>query len=322
MTTAAIVRIPRVTGQTVATAAMVFRHAARVRGAREPAAERHALEHAEGIRSATFARVALLVAYAVGHRWLLARRQHWIPLVAVLALAGRAAGRDVGLALLIGAADYFAAGIHALVHAAVEDDAEGARLAVRIGRASGCRGFQRLATFDQVARIALVAVDAQARGHVILRDAERVRPALQFAAGVHALAHSLADLEADLLRLALEVVRAVAVQVAPLVQIVGIAVVTRRAQARAVLADGSRSAFHVAALVHAFAVDARVIEGARHDIAADAGRRIGAWPHLHLLAPNEGITEETVLAATIVAPDGIDAHRVAAARIPVALVDV
>jgi hypothetical protein len=122
--------------------------------------------------------MAVVVAYAVGHRWLLAGRQHRIPFVAILALASRAPRHDVRLAFLIGTAHHLAAGIHALVHTAVQDDAEGSRLAVRVVRASGYHGFRRLAALDQIARVALVAIDAQTGGHVVLRDAERVRSAL------------------------------------------------------------------------------------------------------------------------------------------------
>lgn len=179
-----------------------------------------------------------------------------------------------------------------------------------------------MTTLDKIARIALITVDTQAGGHVVLSDAQRVGPALQFAARVNALANTLADLEANLLGRALEIVRAVTVQVAAFVQIVGIAAVTRRAHARSVLTDGSGTALDVAALIYALVIDAGVIEGTRHVVAADAGRGIGARTHLHLLTPDEGIAEEAVLAATVVASDGVDTDRVAAARVSVALVDV
>jgi len=104
--------------------------------------------------------VTVVVAYAVGYRWLLARRQHRIPLVAILALASRASRYDIRLAFLISTAYHFAAGIHALVHIAVQDDAEGSRLAVRVARASGYHGFRRLATLDQITRVALITIDA------------------------------------------------------------------------------------------------------------------------------------------------------------------
>jgi len=112
------------------------------------------------------------------------------------------------------------------------------------------------------------------------------------------------------------------VQVAALMQVIGIAAVTWRTHARTVLADGSGPTLYVAALVHALVIDARVIEGARYGIAAYAGRWIGARSYLHLLTANEGIAEEAVLATAVVASDGIDAHCVAAARVPIALVDV
>lgn len=107
-----------------------------------------------------------------------------------------------------------------------------------------------------------------------------------------------------------------------LVEVVGIAAVTRRTNACTVLAHGSGTAFYVAALIHAFVIYAGVIEGTGHGIAADAGRRIGARSHLHLLTADEGIAEEAVLATAIVASNGVDAHRVAAAGVPVAFIDV
>lgn len=320
--TPAIVRIARVTRQTLATTLMVLRDATGIRGAGEAAAQREALEDTERVRSATLARVAVVVAYTVGHRRLLAGRQHRVPLVAVLTLAGSVAGYDVGLAFLISAAHDLAAGIHAVAHAALHGDAEGARRAVRVTRASGYHGLGRLATFQQVARISLIAVDAQTGGHVVLSDAQRVRAALQFAARVHALSNALANLEANLLGRAFQIVRAVTVQVAALVQIVGIAAVTRRADTRTVLTDGSGAAFYIAALVYALVIGADVVEGTGHGVAANAGRRIGARSNLHLLTSDEGIAEEAVLAAAVVAPDGVDAYRVAATCQSVAFIDV
>lgn len=156
----------------------------------------------------------------------------------------------------------------------------------------------------------------------MLRDAQRVRAALQFAAGVHALANAFADLEADLLRLALEIVGATAMQVAAFVQVVRVAAVARRADARAVLADGPGPALDVAALVHASVIHAGVVERTGHGLAADAAGRLRARDHLHLLTADEGVAEEAVFAVAVIAADRVDAHRVAAARVPVALVDV
>lgn len=141
---------------------------------------------------------------------------------------------------------------------------------------SGYHGLGRLTTFDQIARIALVTVDAQARGHVVLRDAQCVRSALQFAARVYAFADAFADLEANLLRLTLKVVRAVTVQMATFVQVVGIAAVTRRTYAHSILTNGSGTAFYVTALIYAFVIDTGIIERARYSAAANAGRGISA----------------------------------------------
>lgn len=48
---------------------------------------------------------------------------------------------------------------------------------------------------------------------MILRDAQCVRSALQFATSIHTLANAFTDLEANLLGLTLKVIRAVTVQV-------------------------------------------------------------------------------------------------------------
>lgn len=163
MTAATIVRVAGVAGQTLAATAMVLRDAKRVCGAGETAADGQALEYAEGVRSAGLASVTVVVVDTIGHRWFLARRQHRVPFVAILALAGCTTGlRRVRLALLINAADHFAAGIHAVAHTAVHGDAVVARLAVRVVRATRRHGLGRLATLEHVTRISLVAVYAQA----------------------------------------------------------------------------------------------------------------------------------------------------------------
>lgn len=188
--------------------------------------------------------------------------------------------------------------------------------------ASWYHGLGWLTTLDQITRITLVTVDAQAGRHVILRDAQCVRSALQLAACIHALANAFTDLEANLLGLTLKVIRAVTMQVTAFVQIVGIAAVTWRTHACSVLTDGSGTAFYVAALVYALMINTGVIEGTWCGVTANASRRIGARAYLHLPASDERIAEEAVLATTIIASDGIDAHRVAATCISVALIDV
>lgn len=319
-----IVRIARETGQTLATPAMPLRHASRVGGAREAPAHRGALQHAERIGSARLHSVTIVVRYAVGDRGFLAGRGHGIPLVAVLTLAGGVAGARVRLALLMGAAHEFAARVNALAAAAVfEGDAERAGGAVGVVVAARRhRRLGRLATLHQVARVPRVAVHAQARGRVVLGDAQRVRAALQLAARVHALSHPLPYLEADLLGLAVEVVGAVAVKAATFGKVVRVARVTGRADAGPVLADRSRPAFHVAATIYALAAHAAVVERAGHRVGTGAGRGVGARLDLDLLATDERIAEEVFLATAVVAADRVDAHRVAPASVPVALVDI
>lgn len=163
MAAAPVVRVAGVAGQAFAATTMVLRDAARVRGAGEAAAQGQALEDAESVRPAAFAGAAVVVADAVGHGRLLAGRLHRVPLVAVLALAGRAARHHVvGLALLVGAAHHLAARVNAVTRTAVHLDAEKAGLAVGVVDAAGDHRLGRLATLHQIARVTLVAVDAQA----------------------------------------------------------------------------------------------------------------------------------------------------------------
>lgn len=111
-------------------------------------------------------------------------------------------------------------------------------------------------------------------------------------------------------------------QVTAFVQIVGIAAVTRGTHACSVLTNRSGAAFYVTALVYALMIDTGVIERTWCSVTADASRRIGARAYLHLPASDEGIAKEAILATTIVASDGIDAHRVTATCISVAFIDV
>lgn len=136
VTAATVVGIARVAGQALAVAAMVLRDTARICGAGKAAAERQALEHPQSVGSTALAGMTVVVVYAVGHRRLLARRQHWIPLVSVLTFAGRATRYNVRLAFLIGAAHYLAAGIHAVADTAVQSKAEEARMAIGVTFAS------------------------------------------------------------------------------------------------------------------------------------------------------------------------------------------
>lgn len=168
----------------------------------------------------------------------------------------------------------------------------------------------------------MVPVDAETGRHVVLGDAERIRAALQFAARVDALANPFADLEADLLGLAVQVVGAVAVKVAAFAEIVRIAAVPWRTDAGSVLTHRSRSTLHVAAAVYAFASDAGVIEGTGHCVTAGAGGWVRAGAHLYLLAADERIAEESVLATAVVAANCVDADGVAAASVSIALVDI
>lgn len=115
--------------------------------------------------------MTIAVTYAVGHRWLLTRRQHRIPFIAVLTLAGGVARYNIGFAFLISAAHNFAAGIHAVVHATLHSDAERAWLTIRVMCASGYHGLGWLATFYQITRITLIAIDTQTGRHVVLSDA-------------------------------------------------------------------------------------------------------------------------------------------------------
>lgn len=67
LTTSAIVRITCVAWQTIATAMMILGHAARIHGAGETIAKRHALKHAERVRPASLARMTVIVTNAIGY---------------------------------------------------------------------------------------------------------------------------------------------------------------------------------------------------------------------------------------------------------------
>ena len=117
----------------------------------------------------------------------------------------------------MGSAGDSGARIRALLDSVVGQDAEVARFAlgaVATGDVDG--GLARLAALDEVRRVARVAVDAETRGDVVLRDAKRVGAALELATAVDALARATAELEADLLRLAVEIVGAVSPRLAAL----------------------------------------------------------------------------------------------------------
>lgn len=168
----------------------------------------------------------------------------------------------------------------------------------------------------------MVPVDAQTRRHVILGDAQRVGPTLQFAARVHAFPNAFSDLEADLLRFAIEIVGTMTVKIATLRQIIRIAAVARWTNAGAILTDRSGAAFHVAAPIYTLASHAAIIERTGHRLAAGAGRRVGAGAYLNLLATYERVAEEALFAAAVIATNGVDAHCVTTASVSVALVDI
>lgn len=157
---------------------------------------------------------------------------------------------------------------------------------------------------------------------MILRDAESVRTALELAAGVDAFSHALADLEADLLRLAVEIVRAVIPWMTSLREVVRVSLVAWRTEANAVLADGSRTAGDAAALVETLAVHAAVVRRAGGVLTALATVRIRAYSSLENLTADERIAEQAVLAATIVAADRVYANGIYATGVAVALVYV
>lgn len=117
---------------------MSLGHALRIDSAGEAATDGRAFEHTERVRSAGFGGVTVVVGNTVGNRRLLAGRQYWVPLVSVLAFASRVTRDYIRFALLMSSADHFAARIHALASAAVEDKAEGALAAVRVASTARC----------------------------------------------------------------------------------------------------------------------------------------------------------------------------------------
>lgn len=217
----------------------------------------------------------------------------------------------------------FAAGVYALVNSRFDDRTEetwttfGAVVARIVHR-----GFMWLAAFHEVCWVSTEAVQTEARRNVILRHTERIRTTLQFAATIDALSSAFANLEANLLGFAIEIVRAMVALLTSSSEIVGITVVTGWADANAFLADGSRTTFDLAALVDAFAADAREIQRTRKIVGARACRGISAGTDLHLLTAEERIAEEAFSAAAVVATDGVDTNGVVAAGVSVAFVDI
>jgi hypothetical protein len=69
-------------------------------------------------------------------------------------------------------------------------------------------------------------------------------------------------------------------------------------------------------------IHAGIIERTWHSLIANAARGFSARDNLYLLAADEGIPKETVLAVAVVASNSVDANRVAAARVSITLVDV
>jgi hypothetical protein len=318
----AVVRIAAEARQALAARLVPARDALGVGRAGEALADREALEDAEGVGEAGRARGAVRVGDAVRHRGLLAARAHRVPLVAFEASAGRP-GLGVELAALVSPAGDLGAGLDALAETGARRPAHVSGAAV--GAVAAARvedGPAGLAALDEIAGVAGEAVDAEAGGYVVLGDAEGVRTALELAAAVEALARALAHLEADLLGLAVKVVGAVAALLAAPARVARVAAIARRANAGPVLADGTGPALDVAALVHAFAGYASVIQGTGELLATGTGAGFFAGAHLHALAARKGIAVVTVFAAAVVAADGVNAHCVAAACVSITLVNV
>lgn len=107
--------------------------------------------------------MAVVIGYAVGNRGLLAGRADRIPFIGVLATTRRVTCR-IGLATLVRTAHDVAARINALLRAVLLDETEVILRAVGIvGAARLSDGSVRLTALSEVARISVVAVDAETR---------------------------------------------------------------------------------------------------------------------------------------------------------------
>jgi hypothetical protein len=177
----------------------------------------------------------------------------------------------------------------------------------------------RLAADGEFTRISRVAVLADARGAMVVRNTEGVGAALQFGAAVHTLPPSLAQLEANLVEGAVQIVSALAGWLAALLRVSRGAL---RAQAFASVADCVCSASDALAKVFASAFVALESGRARSVRAARASGSIGALSSVRRQTQLEWVSSKAVLASAVKVSDGVDANGIAAASISQALVNV
>lgn len=317
-----IVRVAGKSWKTLASRAMIVGHALRIQGARERAAKWLTLEDSEGVRTTGLGCGTLVVRRAVRNGGFFAGGTYRVPLVRFLASAFGVTLR-IRETTLMRTADDFAAGIHAVLDTVRLHQTKMTFRAVAVSRATRWPGGTiRLTSVYEVAWVSVKTVDAQTRGSVILCYAKRVRSALEFAARVYAFSHSFADLEANLLGLAVQVVGTMASQVTSFCLVVRVAPVARWTETSSILTHRPRATNDIVAFVQTFSIYARVIDRARNLLATLAVLGMFARTRLQRLALGERIPEETVDATAVVASDDVYANGVQSAGVSVTFVYV
>lgn len=292
-----IIRITHEVGQAVATSLVLASHTHRVGGAGEGVADGHTLEHAQDIRAAGGGIGTVGIACAIGEGRLLAGGHNRVPHIALGAVADGMASR-VDLAQLVGSADHVGAEVHALPGAMCAGclaSKSSFTVLVRPAFVLLLHGYLplRLAAHLQVARVAKVAIGADAGGTMVIRHAQGIGSTLNLGAGVHALAQSLAQLEADLRVPAVGIVATLAANAAAIDLVLGISHVAHGADALSGIANGSRATGRLGAEVLALTLLAAVTIGTLHSLVALTLVGVLAEPALDGLAAAVGIAGMT-----------------------------
>lgn len=322
-TSISVVRIASVTTQAVATALMVLGNAHGVSGAGELKAHGDTLGHSQNIWTASGDLVAIIIGLALGQRGPLTTRGHCVPHKLPGTLTDGVVLR-IQLALFILTTRDSRARIDtspetsSRVHSA---NLSTGTLTVLSALSGGLSGFW-FASSEEVTGISKVTLGTDARGSVVVGDAQGVGSTLYLTAGIHALPDATAVLEADLLVVAIRVVRALALYSTSIDHVLGISRVPRRTDALARVTCRPWATLNTIAEVLAAATVTRVSYGTVHLGTASTPRWVIAVVQLCLGAHREGVSVVARLATAIVATRGIDAHGTLSTGQARALVDV
>lgn len=312
----AIVGITHESAEAIATSLMLASNTNRVRRAGEGIANGNALEHAQHVGTTVGGVGAVFIAGTVGQRGFLTGRDHWVPDVAIGAVAYGMAG-GVNLAQLVGTADHVRAEIDAFACALGACLATETTLTILVSFAFvleiGNLAFQ-LATYLQIAGITKVTIGADTRRTMIVGDAERVGSALNFRAGIDALAQSLAQLETDLRVSTVGIVAALSTYTAALGEIMRISNVAQGTQTFTSITNGARTASRLRAQILADTRLTTVAIGTLDSITALTPAGILAEPALDGLATAVGVTRMANQAETLKAAGRVQADRIQSTR--------